>query len=308
MTTIQVAPPVNPTPSSALAAPPPTMASPSWWGADSTRFRADHPTEGSVFVKTHTAQARTYVDVPSAVRATDAAGAAGLGPKVLGHGHGTGQLVLEDLTDTHATATLGDFADRGRRHDYFGARARFRSLEIPGLRSCTVFDDIRGLRAQIASLGATLPEDVAWIEGRVDEIDSRITALGFDPVPIQGDANCSNVMLRRDGTSTMLLDFDWAAHADPLQDIGSILLEFAYTEHEGRVLFAEAWGSFDEGLYARARLYGVAEAFRAALIGVLADRLDPGTQEYSKFSDWMFLRTRAALTDRVTDDHMRNAQ
>lgn len=308
MATLQAAPPGPLQSDTTLAGPPPTMASPNWWGADSIRFRATIPSGHPVFVKTHTPSARSYIDVPSAVRATRAAGDAGLGPVLLGFDRDSGQLALEDLTDSHKTATLADLQNPGRRADYFRTRSRFRAIDDPGLRQATVFDDIRALHDRIAPLDVVLPGDIGWMHALIVEIGDRVSALGFDAVPVHGDANCSNVALGSDGQPTLLLDFDWAALTDPLQDIGSVLLEFSYSEYDGRELFEEAWGTFDEGLYARARLYSVAEAYRAALVGVLADSLDPGTQEYSKFSDWMFLRARAALTARTTDDHVRMAR
>ncbi|MBB1024149.1 MULTISPECIES: aminoglycoside phosphotransferase family protein [unclassified Dietzia] len=308
MATLQAAPPGPLKSDPTLADPPPTMASPNWWGADSIRFRATDASGRSVFVKSHTTPARSYIDIPSAIRATRAAGEAGLGPVLLGVDPDSGQLALEDLTDSHKTATLADFRDPGSRADYFRTRSLFRAVDDPGLRQATVFDDVRALHDRIAPMGTVLPGDIGWMHERIVEIGDLVSALGFDAVPVHGDANCSNVALGSGGQPTLLLDFDWAALADPLQDVGSVLLEFSYSEYDGRELFEEAWGAFDDGLYARARLYSVAEAYRSALVGVLADSLDPGTQEYSKFSDWMFLRARAALTARTTDDHMRMAR
>ncbi|WP_146340055.1 phosphotransferase family protein [Nesterenkonia sp. NBAIMH1] len=153
-----------------------------------------------------------------------------------------------------------------------------------------------------------MPSDVEWIYSLVAEIAGLIQSLGADEAPIHGDANCSNVALNRKDNSALLLDFDWASKADPLQDVGSALLEFGLTEYQGREVFELFWGSFEEGLYCRARLYAAAEAVRGALLGVWLDRVDPGMQEYSKFADWMFLRARVALSAYVTDDHLRRVK
>jgi hypothetical protein len=42
------------------------------------------------------------------------------------------------------------------------------------------------------------------------------------------------------------------------------------------------------------------------VIGAYCDAVRPGTQEYSKFSDWQFLRARAGLSDPHFDDRIRN--
>jgi hypothetical protein len=50
--------------------------------------------------------------------------------------------------------------------------------------------------------------------------------------------------------------------------------------------------------------YRAADAVRGGLIGAWVDHCDPGTFEYSKFSDWMFLWARESLGDRKLDDYL----
>lgn len=59
-------------------------------------------------------------------------------------------------------------------------------------------------------------------------------------------------------------------------------------------------------LFDRARIYGIADSLRWALIGLYCDAVKPGTPEYSTFSDWQFLRARAGLRDPHFDDRVRN--
>lgn len=292
----------------ALMPPPPTMASPNWWGADSERQRARDEDGTAVFIKQHTEYAREYLDLPSVVAITKKAGEIGLGPRTLSAVEETSEILMEDLTETHSTATMADFQDVEVLEQYLQVRKQVWTLEVPSLRTATIFDDIRSLQRRLGEKTAGLPEDVKWLYGLVAEIEDVVEALGRDTAAIHGDANCSNVALKRGDHAALLLDFDWAAKSDPLQDVGSALLEFGLTEYQSRDIFELFWGTFDEGLYCRARLYAGAEALRGGLLGAWLDRVAPGTEEYSKFADWMFLRARLALSAHVTDDHLRRVK
>ena len=286
-----------------LVPPPPTMASPSWWGADSHRSRA-RLGGAPVFVKRHTAAARGYLQLDSVHRATRAAAAAGIGPRVDDADLDTATLVLQDLTETHKTATLADLDDPAVRAAVLAARRAVWALDTTGVRTATVFDDIRALHARLVARDANVPAELTWMLRVLGVVEERIRGAGADAALIHGDANCSNVAIERGRPAVLLLDWDWAAVADPLQDVGSLLGELAFGDAEARELFEQAWGSFDEGLFRRARLYAAADAVRGGLLGAWADACDPGTHEYSKFSDWMFLRARIALGDVRTDDDL----
>ncbi|MET0899340.1 MAG: phosphotransferase [Mycobacterium sp.] len=269
-----------------------SMASPSWWGADSECLdvRSD---AGAVFVKTMITHAAGYVDVEHAFAAATAAGELGIGPRVLGAGAGV--LVMENFVDTASTATLNKFDDDAALEKLIAVRAQVRNItEIT--RTATVFDDIRTLTALATATDVGLPEDFDWMIRLVDRAERKILATGFDTVAAHGDGNVSNVLLVDDGRM-LLVDWDVAAVMDPLQDIGALLAEVRPFDSEARVAFEMAWGSYDQGLFDRARVYGIVDLVRWGLIGAYADAARPGTLEYSKFSDWQFLRARAGLAD-----------
>jgi len=66
------------------------------------------------------------------------------------------------------------------------------------------------------------------------------------------------------------------------------------------------WPNLAAMMFDRARVYGAADLVRWGLTGAYVDSVDPGTFEYSKFSDWQFLRARWALTASQFDDRLRN--
>jgi hypothetical protein len=286
---------------------PPTMASPSWWGADSDRHRVLPPAPGAPgrFVKVLRPAATAYVDVETSFRAAAAAGAAGLGPRVLEADAATGTLVTEDLTASTRTATLDAFTDPDVLHRYLGVRRAVQRLDVAGARTASVFDDVRALLALARGRGAALPTDLPWMLRVLDDAEGRILASGVDTAFCHGDGNVSNVLLG-DGGTVLLLDFDVAAVMDPLQDLGSVLAELAPSDDDARPVFELARGSWDAALFDRARVYGAADCVRWGLLGAHVDGVDPGTLEYSKFSDWQFLRARWALGATRFDDRLRN--
>ncbi|GAA1279140.1 phosphotransferase [Pseudonocardia aurantiaca] len=286
---------------------PPTMASPSWWGADSERHRVlPGPETGQgAFVKVMRPAAAAYVDLSTAFAAAAAAGEAGIGPRVLSTSVASRTLALEDLTGRAKTATLDDFLDPGVVHRYLTLRTAVHRLPVREARRASVFDDIHGLAALTAHRGATLPGDLPWMLRVLQAAEERIVATGFDVAFCHGDGNVSNVLLDSEGRP-YLVDWDSAAVMDPLQDIGAVLAELAPSDDDARDLFEIAWGSWDAALFDRARAYGAADAVRWGLLGAYVDSVDPGTLEYSKFSDWQFLRARWSLADPHFDDRLRH--
>jgi aminoglycoside phosphotransferase (APT) family kinase protein len=277
-----------------------TMASPSWWGADSERFRLP----SGRFVKAMAPHASGYIDIPAAFVAARLAGDAGIGPRVLAADPEQGVLVLDDLTELAATATLDLFDDPDRAERLVALRKAVHALPaFP--RRATVFDDVRAAHRLALDAGATLPDDFAWIARLLGTAEQRIKAAGYDAVPCHGDGNVSNVLVLADG-ALRLVDWDCAAVMDPLQDLGVLLHEIRPFDIDARAVFEMYWGSWDDSLFDRCRVYGIADSVRWGLIGLYADVCSPGTHEYVKFSDWQFVRARAGLRDPHFDDRVRN--
>jgi aminoglycoside phosphotransferase (APT) family kinase protein len=286
-----------------------TMASPSWWGADSARYSVraterDPVAGAAAFVKVMAPHARAYVDLDAAFGAARAAGEAGIGPTVHAADVKRGVLVMADLTGEFGTATVGEF-------DEASAVARLVTLRravhrLPALtRIATVFEDIRAAHRLVTDAGGRLPADLGWMLRRLEPAERRITSAGYDLAACHGDGNVSNVLLRPSDGAVLLVDWDCAAMMDPLQDLGVLLHELRPFDVSAREVFELYWGSWDSSLFDRCRVYGIADCVRWGLIGRYAGAVDPGTHEYTKFADWQFLRARAGLRDAYFDDRVR---
>lgn len=288
---------------------PPTMASPSWWGADSERQRLVPPsgsTARAVFLKTMLPHSFAYVDIRTSFNAAVAAGHVGIGPYVVDADIESGTLRMEDLSSTSKTATLNDFQDPSNVQKLLELRRKVGLLAVESPRTATVFDDLQALQETAAMQRVRLPSDFPWMLRILDSAETAITAAGYDLRFCHGDGNISNVLIDRTDAALRLVDWDCAAQMDPIQDLGVILAELAPFDLDAREIFEMYWGSWDRRLFERSRIYAIADAVRWGLIGAYVDAVDPGTYEYSKFSDWQFLRARTWLNDPHLDDRLRN--
>ena len=279
----------------------PTMASPSWWGADSTRYVLRGAT--TTFVKVLDPHAHRLVDASASFQAARSAGEAGIGPRVLGADPGPGVIAMELVAGR--TGTLDRFASLDAVEQLAQARRRVHRL-APFARTATVFDDLHAALAEAARSGATLPPDVPHLVRRAALVERAVLASGADAVPCHADGNLSNVLVLDDG-SVRLVDWDVATNCDPLQDVGALLAElcgpsWSMGRLDGEEVFEVIWGSLDRTSFSRARAFGAVEMLRWAVVASCYDAFSPGTHEYSKFADWQFLRARAALGSPDLDD------
>ena len=285
----------------------PTVASPSWWGGDSERYRVDVREGGAtrkLFVKVMSPHTKSYVDWADSFTWAATAGQRGIGPEVVVSNPGIGMLVMRDLAPNVATATV----------DVFDGRAIQALVELKKsvaefprtARNGVVFDEIDRLRQLVIAGGGALPRDFDWMLRRLQPAVQRIKAQGYELVPCHGDGNVSNVMTSKNGSGLKLLDWDIAGMMDPLQDLGALLQELRPEDREARPVFEMYWGRWDDSLFARCRIYGIADCVRWGLTGLYADQVNPGTHEYSKFADWQFLRARLGLSARTYDARVLN--
>ncbi|MDQ0391009.1 phosphotransferase [Labrys monachus] len=273
----------------------PVLASPSWRGVDGSPWRVRDAAGGeSLFVKLMDADAAFYIDVPCAFEAARRASALGIGPTVFLADAEAGLLVMEDLDLGWTTGTLDRLLDPGIVDGVVAARRRFQ--EGPPLpRSAGVFEEIARFHADAEAAGAQLPADAGWL---VEEL--RLAAEAVRPaaeraVPVHGDGNVSNILIGEAG-EIRLVDWDRATNADPLEDLGSFLVEAFDEEPEARDAFARMMGGFDEKAFNRAWIYGVADDLRWGLIGTLVAAKSPRkTFEFHKFASWRFVRCRMAV-------------
>lgn len=275
----------------------PILASPSWRGVDGAPWRVRHEASGeSLFVKLMDPDAALYIDVGCAFEAARRAADLGIGPRVLAADPATGVLVMADLDWGWRVGTLERLREPKIVDAVVDARRRFQAGP-PLSRTVSVFDEIERFHGAVKAADATVPADIDWLVAELGQAAVAIRALAPGTVPIHGDGNVSNILISEAG-EVRLVDWDRATNADPLEDLGSFLVEAFDQEPEARDAFTRVMGGFDEKAFHRAWVYGVADDLRWALIGaLLAARSARNTLEFYKYASWRFVRCRMALRE-----------
>jgi tRNA A-37 threonylcarbamoyl transferase component Bud32 len=268
-------------------------ASPSWRGVDAAGIFLDGARP--VFAKAYHGEISLYGHWPSIATAARHAGEIGVGPRIIAVDIEHGLLVMEALGDGWRAATLADMAPGGK---YGTAVLKLRKALHAGPklpRTLTVGDHIEELHEALARAEAYCPGDFPELIGNARKIAVAIRAAGHDLVPAHGDGNASNVMIH-ENQMPRLVDYDLAANRDPYEDLASHLVEAFWFTADMAAVFEEFHGRADEELFARVRLYGVADDLRWAMIGLLTSHLSPRRSvEYLKFAEWRLLRARMAM-------------
>src|SRR6266702_2898388 len=275
----------------------PVLASPSWRGVDGSPWRASDKESGeSLFIKVMDSDAPLYIDVACAFEAARRASDLGIGPTVMSANATSGVLVMEDLNTGWRVGTLERMLDPALVDAALAARKTFQNGP-PLSTTRGVFEEIEHFHAAAVAAAAELPPDADWLLAELRFAAGAMRESAGPPVPIHGDGNVSN-MLISDSGEVRLVDWDRATNADPLEDIGSFLVEAFDQEPEAWDTFARYTGSRDECAFSRARIYGVADDFRWGLIGALLAAKSPRkTYEFYKFASWRFLRCRMAVSE-----------
>lgn len=239
--------------------------------------------------------AELYIDVACAFEAAQRASDLGIGPKVLMADPKAGLLVMEDLNMGWRVGTLERMLEPDIVDAVIAAMRLFHPIALPRRRS--VFDEIEDFYAAAAAAKAQLPSDAEWLVKELLFAAEAFRTLDIKAVPIHGDGNVSNILIS-DAGEVRLIDWDRATTTDPLEDIGSFLVEACAQEPEARDIFTRSTGTFEEAAFNRARIYGVADDLRWGLIGaLLAAKSARNTLEFYKFASWRFVRCRMAVRE-----------
>ena len=281
------------------------LASPAWRGIEGDIWRASTPL-GSAILKHYHPDTGFYVDVATAMRAAKLAGDAAIGPAVRREWLQDGMIAFEDLDQPWRSGGLQDAINAKVRANVIQAKKAFQRLGSIGASAC-IFDEIDRFSQIVRENSIPVHRDVEVFQSFFAEARARIKSLGQDQVPCHRDGNTANYMVD-EKDQVRLIDFDLAADADPFEDIGCHLVEFYESDIEARTGFEEWHGSFHEGLFQRAMLFGLADDMRWGLIGaIMAAKSRRSSLEFSKYAAWRFIRLQARVKRSDANDRIRAA-
>ncbi|MEX3010501.1 phosphotransferase [Hoeflea sp. TYP-13] len=281
------------------------LASPAWRGIEGDIWRA-RSVGTSVIIKNYHPDTEFYVDPETAIHATEQAGKLGVGPEVLKSRAEDGLAALVDLVDPWRAGGLQDAVDAGIRSKVIENKKAFQA----GAQLCndaSIFDEIEGLFAIVQRENIYTHKDAHVFLDFLRDANAKLNSLGRDRCPCHRDGNTANLMVGQDH-SIQLLDFDLAANCDPFEDIGCYLVEFFENDVDARAGFEEWYGNFNEGLFQRSMIYGLADDMRWGLIGAIMAAKSPRSHlEFSKYSAWRFIRLEMRAKSSDANDRIRTA-
>lgn len=281
------------------------LASPAWRGIESEVHCASAG-DRAVIVKHYLPDTAFYVDPTRAIEAARHAAATGAGPKVLGDDAAKGLVVFEALGEGWRCGGLQDVVTPEVRRAVIAAKKAFQ--EGPKLGSnASIFAEIQDLAALIARKGVRRHRHLDAFLSVIGQAAGKIEAAGYDRKPCHRDGNSANLMIGPDNR-VLLVDFDLSANADPYEELGCWLIEFFDCEPEARAGFEEWEGRFDEGLFQRAMLYGMADDLRWGMIAsILAATSPRRSLEFAKYASWRFMRLENMALGAQAADRLRRA-
>lgn len=281
------------------------LASPAWRGIEGDIWLAKAKND-STTVKHYHPDTAFYVDTAAAIDAAAIAGSAGVGPSVLNSNPEQGIVAFEFLDAPWRSGGLQDVVNAEVRSNTIAAKKCLQNGRRFA-KDASIFDEIAALYTIIKDGKILTHRHVGIFLDFTTSARDKIGSLGADSTPCHRDGNTANIMVG-ENNAVKLIDFDLAANADPFEDMGCYLIEFFEREPEARQGFEEWHGRFDEGLFQRAMLYGIADDLRWGLIASIMAATSPRSAlEYAKYASWRFMRLETMTKRSDAGDRIRIA-
>lgn len=271
----------------------PTNASPSWVGGDSQFYEGRGRDGSSILLRYLKPAATLRTDCSAVFTAMTAAGEAGLGPTILYQDPDRCVCLQQKLGDEWRPGTLHRLLDPVARKASVDVRLRFRQLDLD-LPQVNIFEQISHLLEHLRTNQIEIPSTAHEVIRAVEESRGCMHD-GPAAVACHGDGAASNVLCS--SGQARLVGWTQVGVMDPLEEVGSLITELVPFVADAETVFEMAWPDRDPAALARARLYGVADDLRWALIGWCAQAWRKGSaNEYQKYGNWRLLKARSAVT------------
>lgn len=281
------------------------LASPAWRGVEGDIWRCGTDKETIVLKHFHD-DVGFYVDVEAAMAATEQAGNNKCGPRVIQQWDNENIIALEDLNSPWRAGGLHDALDSEVRANVIAQKKHFQK-NATLIKHASIFDEIETLQKIADRENITTHKDIDVFNSFFKEANFAFGAFGTDSMPCHRDGNTANLMVNTD-KKVRLLDFDLAANCDPFEELGCFLIEYFECDADARVGFEEWYGVFDESLFQRSMVYGLADHLRWGLIGsIMAAKSPRRSLEFTKYAAWRFLRLETQVKRSDANDRIRKA-
>jgi thiamine kinase-like enzyme len=281
------------------------LASPAWRGVEGDIWCAESDKSSFIFKHYHE-DTYFYVDKSAAILAAKEGGSLKVAPEVAMSWLESGIVVFESLKETWGAGGLHHILNEKVRRNIIYQKKTFQAGATLK-KTVSIFDEIDKLYEIVKKERIFTHNDIEVFVEFAEEAGAKLRACGWDIVPCHRDGNTSNLMVNEDD-AVMIIDFDLSANCDPFEDVGAYLAECFDNDLDARQGFEEWNGDFNEALFQRSMLYGLADDLRWGLIGsILGARSKRKTLEFSKYAAWRFLRLEAQVKRSCANDRIRIA-
>lgn len=203
------------------------------------------------------------IPIEDVCRNTVAAGQSGVGAKVLHCWPEMPAMILEYIDG--ATLSTPDLS----RDEYVprlgAAVARLHRESAPFHNSISIWKFLDDYLELVDKHSLPTPDGLLGELPRLRTIQTVLTERPLPAVPSHNDLLALNVM---DDGEIRLIDYDFSGMNDPLFDLGDVAMEGDMDPDQIARLCESYFGHHDEGLVARARLFGVAAQYTWSLLFV----------------------------------------
>jgi len=236
------------------------------------------------------------IPIPLLIANTEAAGASGVGARVIQTVPEIPAVVLEFIDGR--TLDTPDLA----RDDYIpriGRAVRDLHRQAPPMaNTMVIWKFLEDYLALIGKHALACPDGILdWLP-TVRRIEAALAVNALPLVPSNNDLLAKNIM---DDGRIRIIDYDFSGMNDPMFDVGDLAMEGDYRPEQIRAACTAYFGAHDPVQFARASLFGIAAQYTWSLLFVGMDKLlsdSPAEdfdywQEASSRWDW----TQAKLED-----------
>ena len=281
------------------------LASPAWRGVEGDIWCVESDNDSFIFKHYHE-EIDFYVDKSAAILAAKEGARLKVAPLVSNSWVESGIVAFEHLKGSWEAGGLHHTLNEKIRQNIIEQKKIFQSCATLD-KTVSIFDEINKLYEIVKKEKISTHNDVEIFVEFAEEAESKLRACGWDTVPCHRDGNTSNFMVNEDD-AVMIIDFDLSANCDPFEDVGAYLVECFENDLDARQGFEEWYGDFNEPLFQRSMLYGLADDLRWGLIGsILGARSHRKSLEFSKYAAWRFLRLEAQAKRSCANDRIRIA-
>ena len=263
----------------------------------------DEETGTQFFLKVLLAEQALFCDFTATVEASTLAAEARLAPKLIAKDANCGALLYQALTDGWHFAMGPDLRKTTIREVVIKLKKDWHA-QPPLSITQTTFERIHVLSKRFTndllndgqddvaseSISIALPEGYAMMHDWITRIESGLAAAGVDSTPCHVENSLSNLMLGPNDQA-QLVDFDRAANADPLADIGALCNDYCRSSDDIAQAAEIYAGQANHSIIQRIKLYMIAEDFYWGLWGRACHHLSRRRGiEFYKFGENHFLR------------------